>query len=1289
MRARFSFASRCSMDMKLKARRSAIGSAFLATSMLLGCESALAVKASEESHRLVRPNDVVSSLGAATFGEEINHYSGSLSFRHTDISLPGNDDLPMSVGRRYTVEGTGAYGGGASKFGGGLFGDWDIDLPVIHGTFAASGAQGVRGFKVLVVQGGPVESAVGTGESGASDARCTKFGPPPDYKGLPLSSYVIFSYFDYWHGINLYVPGAGDQEILKRSSQNTSAPGGQVSSYPLVTQSHWQFSCLPTLANGEPGEGFLARSPSGMTYRFDWLVYRQADTLSKSDSSGGVTNLDGSNINPDPWTAHLARSQALLYPTRITDRFGNAVTLNWSGSKLLSMSASDGRQLTFSYGSGTTIQSISDGSRTWSYGYSNNLLTSMTLPDLSQWTFSLFSLQKSLQFISPPVCESPGMLTSTAETSGSITHPSGATATFTIKPVTQGLSWVAYSCSTISQKGPSATYPSLSVVRKQISGPGLPLLRWDYEHGPTNHCWTGPSAPAPVCTKNSVTTKNVKITAPDGGETRLYFSNRVGDKQGKLVKTEYLDGGSIVRTDVTTYGSPAGKAFPDPVGISITDRGDTDESQRIYPSEALASTVNGRLVTHATSVWDQFGNPTSVSKSDGVTSKSELITYDNNTSLWVLGQTSSVKNVGSTTFETEVVYDAATGLPVERKSFGRTEATFGYCTAVSATCAAKGLMSWSRDGAGAQTSYQNHHRGIPQKVIFADDRFVTGTVSDRGWVTSYTDEMGRETAYDYDLMGRLKRIDYPRDIQSWDTTFVNFSKQDSAEYGVAGGHWKQSITTGRYRKETVYDALWRPVLTHEWDAQSGGNDRYTVRAFDAEGNETFASYPAGSVGTISAAVAANAGVSKIYDAIGRLRSTTVHSELGPLTTTIAYDNSYVKRITNPRGQVTRIEYLQLEAGSEALPTRIDVRDSAAATTPLVTIDIGRDVWGKPRSITRAGSNPTVSATRGYVYDVNQRLCKVIEPEYGAEIYQLDDAGRISARAKHPTLTSDSACNVANVPAAAWISHGYDPRGRLTSTDYPDNTADEWRTYHPDGALATVKRGSGAEEVLWTYDYNSRGMVMEERILIDTDQSAATTYGYDSIGGLSVMRYMNGPWVYYAPNAFGQPTEATLTIPTVPTSQVYTLANNVSYYPNGAMSGFGYGNGGWHSMTPNERGLPKRSVDQIGAVKWVDNTYGYDRNGNPTSIDDALNLDDKSLGYDALDRLTAASGGFGEATMQYDGLDRLTRYSLTGPLNSRDWRYWYDSSQRLDTVTNTQGATQVDLDHDLRGNVLSR
>lgn len=311
--------------------------------MLFGAESALAVKASEEAARLIRPNDVVGSLGSDMFGEEINHYSGSLSFRHADISLPGNDDLPMLVGRRYTVEGTGPFGGGASRFGG-LFGDWDIDLPVIHGTYAASGAQGIRGFKVRASVKSPPESESLTTDvvdprSGESDARCSQFGPPPDYKGMPLQSYAIFSSWDYWHGINLYVPGAGDREILRRSPQNTLAPGGQIASYPLVTTDQWQFKCLPTLANGEPGEGFDARSPSGMTYRFDWLVYRSADALFKSGLDTASFGSEGENVIIDPWAGTLARAQALIYPTRITDRFGNYVALNWSGAKLLSMVA--------------------------------------------------------------------------------------------------------------------------------------------------------------------------------------------------------------------------------------------------------------------------------------------------------------------------------------------------------------------------------------------------------------------------------------------------------------------------------------------------------------------------------------------------------------------------------------------------------------------------------------------------------------------------------------------------------------------------------------------------------------------------------------------------------------------------------------------------------------------------------------------------------------------------------------------------------------------------------------
>lgn len=155
------------------------------------------------------------------------------------------------------------------------------------------------------------------------------------------------------------------------------------------------------------------------------------------------------------------------------------------------------------------------------------------------------------------------------------------------------------------------------------------------------------------------------------------------------------------------------------------------------------------------------------------------------------------------------------------------------------------------------------------------------------------------------------------------------------------------------------------------------------------------------------------------------------------------------------------------------------------------------------------------------------------------------------------------------------------------------------------------------------------------------------------------------------------------------SVVSTAAANIAQ-GGGAMSSFRYNdddNGAHavqHTLTQNARGLPLRSRD-VGSATVLDHTFAYDKNGNPTSIDDALNLDDKSLDYDALDRLTSASGGFGSATMSYDGLDRLTKCVVNG----RDWRYQYDGLQRLNSVTNAAGVQQVGLEHDPRGNVWSR
>lgn len=202
-----------------------------------------------EQYKLIKAPTAVGKLGTDLFGDRINYYNGSLEFVQQDVSLPGNSALPVSVGRRFAV--------GDKHLTDGMFREWDIEIPHIHGTFSK--------------------------EFGWQPQRCSSFGQPPDVG----NGQTTFRSFEYWHGNYLYVPGAGEQEVLKRSASNTNVPSDGLAT-PLVTKNHWAIRCLPALASAIPGtpseetgEGFLAISPDGTQYRFDWLVVRAAGTLSK------------------------------------------------------------------------------------------------------------------------------------------------------------------------------------------------------------------------------------------------------------------------------------------------------------------------------------------------------------------------------------------------------------------------------------------------------------------------------------------------------------------------------------------------------------------------------------------------------------------------------------------------------------------------------------------------------------------------------------------------------------------------------------------------------------------------------------------------------------------------------------------------------------------------------------------------------------------------------------------------------------------------------------------------
>lgn len=165
----------------------------------------------EEHSELVRSRQTIDPLGSDLFGENVNYYSGGLSFSHADISVPGNNALPVAVGRSYAVTDL------RNKLVRDLpFADWDIDLPYVQGVYAA--------------QSGWVRSGSPAGN------RCSvvQFSDlePPSYG----TTEILITGSDYWNGIQMNLPGRGSEDLhiahnrspslLPPSATQVPAPAG-------------------------------------------------------------------------------------------------------------------------------------------------------------------------------------------------------------------------------------------------------------------------------------------------------------------------------------------------------------------------------------------------------------------------------------------------------------------------------------------------------------------------------------------------------------------------------------------------------------------------------------------------------------------------------------------------------------------------------------------------------------------------------------------------------------------------------------------------------------------------------------------------------------------------------------------------------------------------------------------------------------------------------------------------------------------------------------------------------
>lgn len=314
-------------------------------------------------------------------------------------------------------------------------------------------------------------------------------------------------------------------------------------------------------------------------------------------------------------------------------------------------------------------------------------------------------------------------------------------------------------------------------------------------------------------------------------------------------------------------------------------------------------------------------------------SRTEQVTYYDNTSAWVLGQVATRAINGIVAEST--TFDSVTALPVTRSEFGILKARLAH--------GADGNLASSADGAGNTTRYGNWKRGVPQSITRPDGTSQTALVSDQGWITQVTDENGSTTSYGYDSMGRINRITPPTgDAVNWTPTIQAFESVGGEEHGIAANHWRQTVTTGNAVTITYYDALWRPLTIWQYDAaRVAESQKFTRFAYDSQGRRVFASYP-------SATANPSTGVWSEYDALGRVTASSQDSEQGLLITTTAYGSDAsgaFTLVTQPGGVQTRTWYQMFSEPNYEAPVKVRRADGSTTT-------IARDVFGKPVSISR-------------------------------------------------------------------------------------------------------------------------------------------------------------------------------------------------------------------------------------------------------------------------------------------------------------------------------------------------
>jgi RHS repeat-associated protein len=343
-----------------------------------------------------------------------------------------------------------------------------------------------------------------------------------------------------------------------------------------------------------------------------------------------------------------------------------------------------------------------------------------------------------------------------------------------------------------------------------------------------------------------------------------------------------------------------------------------------------------------------------------------------------------------------------------------------------------------------------------------------------------------------------------------------------------------------------------------------------------------------------------------YDAMGRVVLTTnpfstggygggLHVAAGDPVTVPSYDHlGRVTTLTMPSGDATNPTTAQVSTSYDGVFTT--VTDQALKVRRQKVDEFGRVIRLDEPSSSGLGTTGSPNQATSYAYDVLNNPVKITQ---GAQsrYFKYDSLSRlIRERQVEQTVNSSYDVSDSLTGNGSWtrkidynsfgqVSHVYDARGvqtdftyddlnRLQQIEYSDATPDAHYYYdsqtlpagHPsyspsnsNGRLIAMTYGGGATGNYFNYDPNGR-VTSQWQVTGLTPTTYALSYAYNYAGMLSSETYPSGRVLSYAYGYGGRLSSVS--------DGTTTFANSFTYAPSGGLTSETWGNTSVHTISYN-------------------------------------------------------------------------------------------------------------------------